>query len=98
HPSSHSHSDAPGCRLAQRFRRRCHRHLCRPWPCTCTGESALQMSMSDVLANGNPEGEDIEDALTDRAFVPYVHCEATDADIAEAARHDASAFGELYER
>jgi RNA polymerase sigma-70 factor (ECF subfamily) len=56
------------------------------------------MSSFDVIASGNSEGERMEDALDTRAFALHGEIDCGDALLAEAARADAGAFGELYER
>jgi RNA polymerase sigma-70 factor (ECF subfamily) len=56
------------------------------------------MSVSDVVPSGNSEGERMEDALDNRAFILHTDQENGDALIAEAAKTDPGAFGELYER
>ncbi|GAC1402173.1 MAG: hypothetical protein NVSMB52_16090 [Chloroflexota bacterium] len=54
------------------------------------------MSAFDVLGSGSPEREYMDDALDSRAFALPV--ESGDAILAELARTDPAAFGELYER
>lgn len=56
------------------------------------------MSSFDVLADGSSEGERMEAALTTRAFLAERDIEEGDASLAEAAKSDAGAFAELYER
>jgi RNA polymerase sigma-70 factor (ECF subfamily) len=55
------------------------------------------MSAIDVLASDNPEEERMEDALA-ASFVAEAESDSSDAAIAEAAKGDLRAFGELYER
>lgn len=54
------------------------------------------MSLLDVLASGNSEEEGTEDALDAGAFAVRTH--DSDALLAETAKSDSGAFGELYER
>lgn len=56
------------------------------------------MGLSDVLGSGNSEREDVEDALEHRAFVLRSDVESEDGALAEWAKTDPGAFGELYER
>jgi RNA polymerase sigma-70 factor (ECF subfamily) len=56
------------------------------------------MRSFDVLPHERSHEERMEDALESRAFSLTFGHEAEDALIAEAARSDASAFAELYER
>jgi RNA polymerase sigma-70 factor (ECF subfamily) len=55
------------------------------------------MSAFDVLASENPEEERMEEALA-ASFVTEAETDCSDAAIAEAAKSDLRAFGELYER
>lgn len=56
------------------------------------------MSAYDVLGSGNPEGERMEDVLDTRALAVDSALDTGDAAIAEAAKSNPHAFGELYER
>jgi RNA polymerase sigma-70 factor (ECF subfamily) len=56
------------------------------------------MSLFDVLADGSSEEETMEDALSLRAFTAHQEIEHRDAVVAQAAKADPHAFGELYER
>lgn len=56
------------------------------------------MTAFDVLPIDEPQEERMEDALTAPAFAMRNDAEDSDALLAEAARSDANAFGELYER
>lgn len=56
------------------------------------------MSQSDVLGGGSSEGESMEEALAGPAFVRVSDAGQSDACVAEAAKSDPQAFGELYER
>ena len=54
------------------------------------------MTAFDVVTSGNSEEESMEDALEARAFTTYPDDAFADADLAEAAKVDPAAFGELY--
>jgi RNA polymerase sigma-70 factor (ECF subfamily) len=56
------------------------------------------MGAFDVLAGGTPERERMGDALDAEAFTVPDATETGDALLAEAAKSDPGAFGELYER
>jgi RNA polymerase sigma-70 factor (ECF subfamily) len=56
------------------------------------------MSLFDVVPRGRSEEDRMEDALDARAFTMRSEVDTGDALIAEAAKSDSSAFGELYER
>jgi RNA polymerase sigma-70 factor (ECF subfamily) len=55
------------------------------------------MSAFDVLTSENPEEDRMEEALA-ASFVAEAEKDGSDAAIAEAAKSDLRAFGELYER
>lgn len=55
------------------------------------------MTVIGVLADDSPEGERMEDASEVRAFTAPLE-ETGDGCLAETAKHDPRAFGELYER
>ncbi len=59
---------------------------------------ALQMSSSDVLTGNTSDGHWVEDAREVRAHHVQAETETDDGFLAEAAKTDAAAFGELYER
>jgi RNA polymerase sigma factor (sigma-70 family) len=56
------------------------------------------MSTSHVLTDGQSEGERLEHALDARSLSVQMAVDPCDASLAEAARSDPQAFGELYER
>jgi RNA polymerase sigma-70 factor (ECF subfamily) len=56
------------------------------------------MSVSRVVANDEPEGERVENALDARSLPVELWAGNCDAALAEAAKVDPHAFGELYER
>jgi RNA polymerase sigma-70 factor (ECF subfamily) len=56
------------------------------------------MTLFHVLEDGIPQGERMEDALSPSDFSARIRAETLDTLVAEAAKHDPTAFAVLYER
>src|SRR5436305_15210622 len=94
-PAAHSHPHEARGRIAERLGCRRDFDLCRAGPGNFGRQVALQMSAFDVLAGGTPEGERMGDALDAGAFTVPNTTETGDALLAEAAKTNPGAFGEL---